>query len=78
MIQRTLPIDTPEETIKNRYVAALLYYAFGGSNWKEQYNFRSEGDICTWNQKGLFGLMSGISCSSDGIVESLRLGKFEF
>ena len=70
------PTDTPEETIKNRYVAALLYYAFGGTGWKEQYNFLSEGNICTWNQDGLDGLVYGITCDSAENVEVLRLCKF--
>lgn len=63
---------TPDETIKTRYIAAVLYYALGGEEWNNQYNFLSEGDVCTWNQNSL----SGIVCSSDKSVEQLILCKF--
>jgi len=69
--------STPDETIKARYVAAVIYYALGGQEWPEKYSFLSEGDICTWNQNGAGGFLFGISCSSDGTVESLRLGEFQ-
>ena len=62
---------TPVETIRARYVAAVLYYGFGGDDWTEKYNFLSEGDICTWNQADF-----GIICGSDGSVDTLRLCKF--
>ena len=53
--------DTPTETIRARYVAAVCYYAFEGDGWMEKYNFLSEGGICTWNQAYF-----GIICGSDG------------
>jgi hypothetical protein len=62
------------ETIKQRYVAAVLYFALGGKGWTNQYNFLSEDDICLWNQNNF----SGISCgSTPGDVQTLRLCKFK-
>lgn len=62
---------TPIETIKTRYVAAVIYYALGGESWTNQYNFLSEGDVCTWNQNS-----AGISCNSGGSIITLRLCKY--
>ena len=64
--------DTPIETIRTRYVAAVLYNAFEGEKWVKQCNFLSEGDICKWNLADF-----GIICDSDGSVETLRLCKFQ-
>jgi hypothetical protein len=33
-----------------RYVMALNYFAFQGSNWVADLNFMSEKDVCNWNQ----------------------------
>jgi hypothetical protein len=61
------------ETIKQRYVAAVLYFALGGEGWANQYNFLTEDDICLWNQNDV----SGIICSSTpGGVQMLLLCKF--
>lgn len=62
---------TPVETIKQRYVAAVIYYALGGDGWSNKYNFLSDGEICTWNQGGFAGLV----CNSNDSVISLRLSK---
>ena len=48
-----------DETIKQRYVAAVLYFALNGENWNNQYNFLTRGSICSWNQDSF-----GILCNS--------------
>jgi hypothetical protein len=66
--------ETSSETIENRYVAAVLYYAFDGGDL-QQYNFLSESDVCTWKKDGLDGLEYGIACDSSDNIVSLRLRK---
>jgi hypothetical protein len=60
------------EIIKQRYVAAVLYFALAGKDWKNQYNFLSGDDICLWNQNELSGIICG---SLKGNVESLNLSE---
>jgi hypothetical protein len=67
----TVGVDS-DEAIKSRYVAAVLYYAFGGDNWLNKYRFLSERDICSWNQKFIEGV-HGLSCGTDGTVELFQL-----
>jgi hypothetical protein len=59
------------EIIKQRYVAAVLYFALGGKGWKKQYKFLSEADICSWNQNEL----SGIICNATNGDMTLHLCK---
>ena len=47
------------ETIKQRYVAALLYFALNGENWIDKFNFLKGNPICSWNQK-----LMNILCNS--------------
>jgi hypothetical protein len=62
---------TDIEIIKQRYVAAVLYFALSGEGWINQYKFRSEADICSWNQED-----SGIICdSTNGNIQMLNLCK---
>jgi hypothetical protein len=62
---------TPDETIKQRYVAALLYFALGGENWINKYNFLMGLPICSWNQELL-----GIICDSANVrVKMLNMCK---
>ena len=68
--------DTPHETIKTRYVAALLYFAFQGTNWLQQFNFLSADNVCMWNQIGTDDRAYGIECGVQGSIETLRLRKY--
>jgi hypothetical protein len=65
---------TDPEIIKQRYVAAVIYFALGGKGWTNQYNFCSGDDICLWNQNELSGIICG---SLQGNVESLNLSKLK-
>jgi hypothetical protein len=66
----TVGINT-DETIKQRYVAALLYFALGGENWINKYNFLTGLPICSWNQELL-----GIICDSANLrVKMLNMCK---
>jgi hypothetical protein len=59
------------ESIKQRYVAAVLYFALGGDNWIEKYNFLTGDPICSWNQES-----SGVICDSTNVrVVTLHLCK---
>jgi hypothetical protein len=67
----TIGVDS-EAAIKTRYVAAVLYYAFGGDNWTNNYKFLSDRETCSWNQR--FGSdYHGINCSSDGTAQSFHM-----
>jgi hypothetical protein len=67
----TIGVDS-EAAIKTRYVAAVLYYAFGGENWTNNFRFLSDRETCSWNQ-GFDSGYHGITCSSDGTTESFQM-----
>jgi hypothetical protein len=48
--------------IKTRYVAALIYFAFKGPNWLQQFNFLSADNMCMWNQIDTDDRAYGIEC----------------
>jgi hypothetical protein len=60
------------ETIINRYVVALIYFADGRSNWKYQLHFLSRSSICNWNN-GATG--KGVFCLSLRFGNTSQLGK---
>jgi hypothetical protein len=63
--------DTNPEIIKERYVAAVLYFALGRDNWIEKYNFLTGDPICSWNQES-----SGVICDFTNVrVVTLHLCK---
>ena len=68
---------TPLETITDRYIVSLVYFALGGEGWRVQHNFLSEGSICGWNDGGDGGAFEGVGCENGQVVE-LVLGKFQF
>lgn len=47
-----------------RYVAAILYFSFGGETWTDKKFWASEYSACYW---------SGIKCNSGGLVEGIML-----
>lgn len=58
------PLNMPIPIFKDvqyseRYIMALLFFAFGGTEWTYQYNFLSGDHICTWFQE--FTLQDGSS-----------------
>jgi hypothetical protein len=67
----TIGVDS-EAAIKTRYVAAVLYYAFQGDTWADKYQFLSDRETCSWNQRFVDGYR-GIACGIDGIAESFQL-----
>jgi hypothetical protein len=52
----TIGIDA-NESIKQRYVTAVLYFAMNGENLIENYNFPKGGPICSWNQNQTYGMI---------------------
>ena len=56
--------------IQERYVAALLYFAFRGDAWLDRNNFLSKDNICQWNTE-----TAGIHCNESNQVTSIRLRK---
>jgi hypothetical protein len=71
----TIGVDS-EATIKTRYVAAVLYYAFHGDTWTTKYNFLSEKDSCAWNGKNSEDVEAGLLCSPEKEVEGLVLREY--
>ena len=58
------PLNMPVPLLKDvqyseRYIMAVLFFAFGGTEWTHQYNFLSGDHICTWFQE--FTLQDGSS-----------------
>jgi hypothetical protein len=58
------------ESLKERYVAALLYFALGGETWFDQYGFLSSSSVCEWNS--VSGM--GVFCSG-GVVNEIAISK---
>ena len=55
MNEDALNLPTPTTTeekarLIQRYILAVLYYATGGEQWKNQYSFLSQKHECLWNQ----------------------------
>jgi len=59
------------QVIKQRYAVAVLYFAFGGKTWTEQYNFLSGDSVCLWNDDE-----AGIQCNDSDEITSIRLRKY--
>jgi hypothetical protein len=68
-------------SFKQRYVVALLYFAFQGKGWTHQVNFLSRESECTWFNIVRNGetvdlvKMIGVTCSADFQVSGIKLGK---
>lgn len=58
------------EVIQQRYVAAVLYFALGGTQWTDTFNFLSADKACLWNVDKL-----GIHCDEWDEITSIRLRK---
>lgn len=66
-----LPVEnTPLATLQKRFILATLYFATNGASWTQQYNFLTEGDICSWNDGGL----QGVRCDETDYIH-IELGK---
>jgi hypothetical protein len=66
--------NVSEQTLSQRYVAALFYFALGGENWVDKYGFLGASDVCEWNNGSPRSKM-GIVCDNAGIVEGSRVTK---
>jgi hypothetical protein len=53
--------------LEARFALSVLYYTTNGDGWVDHTNFLSSSSECEW---------AGISCTSDGQVRSISLGKF--
>jgi hypothetical protein len=58
------------DSLKERYVAALLYFALGGDTWFDQYGFLSSSSVCEWNS--VSGM--GVFCSG-GVIDEIAISK---
>jgi len=64
--QQIIPDTIPVDDLRQRYVAALLYFATAGDDWKIQYNFLSVRHICDWNDgNGINDVENGIACDDE-------------
>jgi len=73
MEQAGLDLDElPEQTLEQRYIATLLYFATNGSSWIDPVGFLGGGDVCTWRDEGS---ARGISCDDQGTIESITISK---
>lgn len=62
--------ETPEKEIKDRYKAALLYFAMSkGEDWRESYAFLSASHICEWNDGDRGYAFEGIKCEKGEVTE---------
>jgi hypothetical protein len=60
------------------YVLAVLYYATNGNEWTNGCNFLASISVCYWNERSSNSTATKgvISCSGDGKITGLSLGKF--
>ena len=76
--------DSSERDIRQRYIAAVIYFALQGQSWQSSkyrqrqlqemrtiFGFLSGKDVCNWNMDSM-----GISCDGDGNIEIIQLCKF--
>ena len=52
-----------------RYVMAVNYFAFNGSNWDVDLNWMTESDVCNWNEDVVINGIPekiGLFCFNDG------------
>jgi Leucine rich repeat len=66
------------ETVIERYVAVLLYFATSGDEWESRLGFLSRDSVCGWNRfnMGAFANASfhhGIACNDAGNIISIDL-----
>ena len=64
--------DTPLSVLLERYVSVLLFYATGGNQWVNSYQFMTNRSVCEWNA-GVAN--SGIYCDERGSVEMMIICK---
>jgi hypothetical protein len=62
-----------------RYILTVLYYATNGENWKYQFNFLTDGDVCTWkgalvDSSGMSYIPFGTFCDTNGAIWGIYLG----
>jgi hypothetical protein len=67
------------DTIAERYVISLIYFATKGETWADQRGFLSPKPVCEWNDpltyhEGGHPSKSGIICDHDGNVVQIVLG----
>jgi Leucine-rich repeat (LRR) protein len=69
------PSDTVE--YKERYAAAVLYYAFHGDNWPVHLNWLTGGDVCSWHDtfedNDQATVKVGLNCNTGNMVQEIRL-----
>jgi len=62
----------PEQTLEQRYVAALLYFSTEGDSWFDSLGFLGEGAVCTWRDDLA---AKGISCNALGVIDYITISK---
>ena len=63
--------NVTDQTIIERYILALFYFATHGHRWTNDVGFLSEKSICDWASGS-----NGVFCGNDSNVEKLVLGEF--
>ena len=66
------------ESLVQRYVLVVFYYAMGGPNWPSDLRFLSDSSECTWKMAGFTALQraiqyEGVECTESGKVVSIRM-----
>jgi hypothetical protein len=80
--QRQIPIDEADSLIQ-RYVVTVMYYAMGGDDWNNRLNFLSKEDECKWYIAGFAGdskapRQFGITCNDQGKVQNIHFREYCF
>lgn len=63
------------DVVLDRYVMVTFYFATGGENWTDKYNFMSKKNVCLWNVPGAApgDQPRGIKCNDDNEIVSIHL-----
>ena len=72
--------DSNADKFVSRYVLAVLYYALGGSRWRDKFNFFSGVDECFWNRvytdtSTKAASLLGITCNKQLHPQAIMLRK---
>jgi len=80
VLEDTEQVDVDSAQFIQRYALAVLYFAWGGSDWYHSCNFLSSLHECSWSEsmddEDGAALAIGVTCDQDSQVQGLNLGTF--
>eukprot|EP00934_Nitzschia_sp_Nitz4_P001426 Nitzschia sp. Nitz4//scaffold19_size178191//69539//71836//NITZ4_001972-RA/size178191-snap-gene-0.145-mRNA-1//-1//CDS//3329540664//1426//frame0 len=70
---KTSADTTPYDTLVERYVVALVYFATSGFEWNEEHGFLAIGSVCDWHSVSSGDRNRGVFCDDNDNVQQILL-----